>query len=65
MDARDFRETHGDPTTWTVADIETHQNLAANDAYETALNLRAAARTCQEIADRHEAKGRHRLASAT
>lgn len=33
MTATEFRNQHGDPTTWTSADIETQQNLAACDAY--------------------------------
>lgn len=33
MTGTEFRETHGDPTTWTTADIETQQNLAACDAH--------------------------------
>lgn len=33
MTATEFRETHGDPTTWTTADIEAQQNLAACDAH--------------------------------
>lgn len=32
MTATEFRAEHGDPTTWTTADIETQQNLAACDA---------------------------------
>ncbi|MFE3381313.1 hypothetical protein [Streptomyces anulatus] len=32
MTATEFRTQHGDPTTWTAADIETQQNLAACDA---------------------------------
>lgn len=31
MTAHEFSETHGDPTGWTTADIETQQNLAAID----------------------------------
>ncbi|WP_228994395.1 hypothetical protein [Streptomyces sp. DH8] len=33
MTGTEFRETHGDPTTWTTADIEAQQNLAACDAH--------------------------------
>ncbi|GGZ82716.1 hypothetical protein [Streptomyces rubiginosohelvolus] len=32
MTGTEFRAQHGDPTTWTTADIETQQNLAACDA---------------------------------
>ena len=31
MTGHEFRETHGDPQTWTTADIETQQNLAEID----------------------------------
>lgn len=31
MTAHEFRTEHGDPQTWTTADIETQQNLAAID----------------------------------
>ncbi|MDX5526056.1 hypothetical protein PV677_35910 [Streptomyces sp. DE06-01C] len=33
MTAPEFRENHGDPITWTTADVETQQNLAACDAH--------------------------------
>lgn len=32
MTAAEFRTLHGDPATWTTADHETHENLAAIDA---------------------------------
>ena len=31
MTAADFREQHGDPTTWTTADHETYDNLRRVD----------------------------------
>lgn len=31
MTGKQFREIHGDPAAWTIADIEAQQNLAAND----------------------------------
>ncbi|MFF6931513.1 hypothetical protein [Streptomyces californicus] len=33
MTGTEFRQTHGDPTTWTTAEIEAQQNLAACDAH--------------------------------
>ncbi|MFB8122142.1 hypothetical protein ACFVG1_13220 [Streptomyces bacillaris] len=36
MTATEFRQTHGDPTTWTTANIKTQQNLAACDAHTPA-----------------------------
>ncbi|MEU8101770.1 hypothetical protein [Streptomyces rubiginosohelvolus] len=42
MTATEFRHLHGDPTTWTPADIETQQNLAACDDIKAAVDrLRA------------------------
>ncbi|WP_159058988.1 hypothetical protein [Streptomyces scabiei] len=32
MTGREFTQQHGDPATWTTADIEAQQNLAAIDA---------------------------------
>lgn len=32
MTGTEFRAQHGDPTTWTTAEIEAQQNLAACDA---------------------------------
>ncbi|MFW3477479.1 hypothetical protein [Streptomyces microflavus] len=39
MTATEFRQTHGDPTTWTSADIEAQQNLAACDALPEATRM--------------------------
>jgi len=30
-DALDFRQQHGDPTTWTTAEMETFEHLAETD----------------------------------
>ncbi|MGW6069627.1 hypothetical protein ACWFRT_13740 [Streptomyces anulatus] len=35
MTATEFRQTHGDPTTWTTADHETYDNLRHNDHHLT------------------------------
>ncbi|WP_159040987.1 hypothetical protein [Streptomyces sp. FxanaA7] len=32
MTSREFTQQHGDPATWSTADIEAQQNLAAIDA---------------------------------
>ncbi|MEU9615830.1 hypothetical protein AB0D56_30375 [Streptomyces sp. NPDC048209] len=44
MTATEFRQTHGDPTTWTTADMETYDVLRTNDQH---LN-----QTAQNSADR-------------
>jgi hypothetical protein len=31
MTAHEFRETHGDPATWTTTDMETYEHLAETD----------------------------------
>ncbi|MFJ1900506.1 hypothetical protein [Streptomyces sp. NPDC088115] len=41
MTAIEFRTVHGDPTTWTVADHETYDNLRRNEAH-----LANTTRTC-------------------
>ena len=33
MTATEFRQTHGDPTTWTTADMETYEVLRTNDQH--------------------------------
>ncbi|MEU0836052.1 hypothetical protein [Streptomyces sp. NPDC005969] len=35
MTGTEFRAQHGDPATWTTADIEAQQNLAEIDALPT------------------------------
>ncbi|MFB7359587.1 hypothetical protein [Streptomyces gardneri] len=35
MTAAEFRDPHGDPATWTSADHESYEHLAAIDAYTT------------------------------
>jgi len=47
MTATEFRQTHGDPTTWTTADMETYEVLRTNDQH---LN-----ETAQASADRPHA----------
>ncbi|MFD3337409.1 hypothetical protein ACFWV1_32980 [Streptomyces sp. NPDC058700] len=37
MTAGEFRNTHGDPATWTPADHESYEHLAAIDAATTPL----------------------------
>ncbi|MEU8740630.1 hypothetical protein [Streptomyces halstedii] len=46
MTATEFRQTHGDPTTWTTADHETYDNLRTNEAH---LNVQAAADRLREL----------------
>jgi len=36
MTAHKFRETHGDPSTWTTADMETYEHLAEVDKHTQA-----------------------------
>ena len=31
MTATEFRQTHGDPSTWTTADMETYEHLAETE----------------------------------
>jgi hypothetical protein len=35
MTALDFRTSHGDPATWTTADMETYEHLAEVDTLAT------------------------------
>lgn len=35
MTALDFRTEHGDPTTWTTADMETYEHIAETDTLTT------------------------------
>jgi len=35
MTANEFRNLHGDPTTWTATDIESFEHLAEADALPT------------------------------
>ncbi|MEU9578813.1 hypothetical protein [Streptomyces chilikensis] len=43
MNARDFTTAHGTADTYSLADIETHQNLAAIDAHQADRAVEAAA----------------------
>lgn len=47
MTATEFRQTHGDPTTWTTADHETYEVLRTNDTH-----LAIPQATAQQSADR-------------
>jgi hypothetical protein len=38
MTATEFRQTHGDPATWTTADMETYEHLAEIDTLPPAVH---------------------------
>lgn len=57
MTATEFRQTHGDPTTWTTADHETYEQIAAADR-RNAYNLCARRWNTATTLRRHNAASR-------